>query len=826
MIAKNKPAKTSSTPQPSQPLKDQSVVKAAQEHYDNVFAKLGLYSPIDFCCHLPFRYENQYHAYSTQQALQHKGKTVLFLKIIGSQHTPKRARWIVQDMYDEVQTKYIPPEDCFNHAQMLAQGDLPKNFDKLPIYVDFFVGGRSLNMDQSYFFYGELKYMGQYLQMVHPFTLSYRREDELTPIYSSTAGLTQYMIRQMIHEQIAKDLTAFCRQSVFMAKGVMSNMLIHVLFKRLNIQKSMTYQQALDYSNTQDLQILLNSHLPHVVLKRLIHHCGDDIIDALYFLHNLPSHLSAAEYQLIQDKIHPTYDLVKIYEYLAYQVSLLKAHQLKKQYQLTPLKDTKAFSKLQTFIDQLPWQLTEGQKHAWQEILEDLQKPIPMQRLLQGDVGSGKTVIALLASLYVSAHDQQVVIMAPTEILAQQLAKKCQQFLAPFGLKIDVLVGSTKAKAKKQIKEDLANGQIDIIVGTHALIEDDVTFKQLGLIVIDEQHRFGVRQRLKLKQKYIAHELMMSATPIPRTLAMGLYAYLNLSTIHGLPANRLAIQTKVMSTNQRLSLIQRLKHLLLEKAQIYWVCPLIEEKSDEGQNISKMQTQSNQSDQSDYLDQSNRKVSEKKTLQNAQATYELLCQELSDIDNHDIDQSGIQDPSLKIKPRIALLHGKMKAADKNQIMNQFAAGEIDILVATTVIEVGVDVPNANVMIIEDATQFGLAQLHQLRGRVGRGSRESYCLLLYQTPIGALAKERLKVMQDTQDGFIIAQKDLELRGFGELLGQKQAGEISFRLFDFIRDGVFVPFIKELAEDILEKNYPIEEFVEFWLSKNIEIIQEQP
>ncbi|HNL92523.1 MAG TPA: ATP-dependent DNA helicase RecG, partial [Pseudomonadales bacterium] len=424
----------------------------------------------------------------------------------------------------------------------------------------------------------------------------------------------------------------------------------------------------------------------------------------------------------------------------------------------------------QQFLAQLPFALTAAQQRVTEEILQDLQKNEPMLRLVQGDVGSGKTVVAALACLQAAANGKQAALMAPTEILATQHFAQFTQWLEPLGVHCVLLTGSVKTKARREALEKLCDGTARIAIGTQALFQDDVQFQQLAVVITDEQHRFGVRQRLALQQKgeqrSIPHQLVMTATPIPRTLAMSAYADLDCSVIDERPPGRTPIQTVIIDNQRRDEIITRLRSACAEGKQAYWVCTLIEE--------------------SDALQ-----------CQAAEATALALQEAL---------------PQLNI----GLVHGRQKPAEKNAVMAVFKAGSMDILVATTVIEVGVDVPNASLMIIENPERLGLAQLHQLRGRVGRGSTASHCVLLYGTPLSQHAKQRLTVLRDSDDGFVIAEKDLALRGPGELLGTKQTGEINFRIANLARDAHWLPQVKQCAETLL-REYPahVAPLIQRWL-----------
>jgi ATP-dependent DNA helicase RecG len=408
----------------------------------------------------------------------------------------------------------------------------------------------------------------------------------------------------------------------------------------------------------------------------------------------------------------------------------------------------------------LPFTLTPAQLRAADEIAGDLARERPMHRLLQGDVGSGKTIVAALAMYLVAASGRQAALMVPTELLAEQHAATLAAWFAPRGLGIALLTGSLGSAARGNVLAAIASGEARIVVGTHALFQETVSFDRLALIVVDEQHRFGVEQRLALKQKggrdgRLPHQLTMTATPIPRTLAMTAYANLDCSVIDQLPAGRLPVQTIAMPRSRRPSLVERVAEHCRQGAQAYWVCPLILE--------------------SESIDA---------------AAAEALYAEL-----------GAALPEL----RLGLVHGRMRNDARDEVMRRFKAGSIDLLVATTVIEVGVDVPNASLMIVEGAERMGLAQLHQLRGRVGRGLRRSTCVLLYEPGLSRLARERIEVMRQTTDGFVIAEKDLELRGPGEVLGTRQTGLMELKVADLQQDADLLPLVVALS-DRLEAEYP--------------------
>ncbi|KEZ97339.1 ATP-dependent DNA helicase RecG, partial [Xanthomonas vasicola pv. vasculorum NCPPB 895] len=420
----------------------------------------------------------------------------------------------------------------------------------------------------------------------------------------------------------------------------------------------------------------------------------------------------------------------------------------------------------------LPFQLTGAQQRVFEQIARDLAQPSPMLRLVQGDVGSGKTVVAALAAMLAVEQGKQVALAAPTELLAEQHLNNLRGWLEPLGVRIVWLAGKVTGKARVAAMAEVASGQAQLVVGTHALMQEAVVFHDLALAIIDEQHRFGVHQRLALRDKGAAagsvpHQLVMTATPIPRTLAMSTYADLDVSAIDELPPGRTPVQTIVLSAERRPELVERIRVACAEGRQAYWVCTLIEESEEPEKGA-----------QGQYSGPPRIEA------QAAEVTFEALSAQLPGV-------------------RVALVHGRMKPAEKQKAMLDFKQGRSDLLVATTVIEVGVDVPNASLMIIENAERLGLAQLHQLRGRVGRGAAASSCVLLYQAPLSMMARQRLETMRQTNDGFVIAEKDLELRGPGELLGTRQTGLASFRIADLARDAGLLPRVQVLAERLLEE-----------------------
>jgi len=476
-----------------------------------------------------------------------------------------------------------------------------------------------------------------------------------------------------------------------------------------------------------------------------------DFEPAVKLLHYPPADVDE---HALGEKSHPAWERMKFDELLAQQLSLKRAQRARREKGAPHLRAVGALS--EAFLKGLPFALTGAQQRVVEEIRADLREGYPMQRLLQGDVGSGKTVVSALAAAQAIDSGYQAALMAPTEILAEQHFRKIAAWMEPLGVKVAWLTGSLKKKDKAASNELIESGEAHLVIGTHALIQDTVQFAKLGLVIVDEQHRFGVGQRLTLRNKgsdgLVPHQLMMSATPIPRTLAMTYYADLEVSVIDELPPGRSPIVTRAIDQLRRDEVIERVYAAALEGRQVYWVCPLIEE-------------------------------SEALQLQTATETYETLAESLPDL-------------------QVGLVHGRMKPAEKQEVMDAFTAGQVHVLVATTVIEVGVDVPNASLMVIEHAERFGLSQLHQLRGRVGRGSAASVCLLLYQSPLGQVAKQRLMTMRETTDGFEIARRDLEIRGPGEFLGARQSGQAMLRFADLELDQWLVDRARDVAQWLLE------------------------
>ncbi|MBK9675206.1 MAG: ATP-dependent DNA helicase RecG [Betaproteobacteria bacterium] len=524
--------------------------------------------------------------------------------------------------------------------------------------------------------------------------------EALTPVYPTTAGLGQETLRKVIARALASD------------------------------------------------PALTAESLPEdVVRRRHLWKFGD----AVRFLHAPPPRLNRLTQHALDQRTHPAWQRLKFDELVAQQLSL-KAHRRARAARHAPVL-TGNGELTGALLARIPFQLTRAQQRVWREISHDLKRAMPMQRLLQGDVGSGKTIVAALAALQAIESGRQVALMAPTEILAEQHYRKLAQWLDGSGVRVAWLAGGMGAKARRASMAAIASGEAAFAVGTHALFEEEVELPRLGLAIVDEQHRFGVAQRLKLRGKALgeAHQLMMSATPIPRTLAMTFYADLDVSVLDELPPGRTPVATRLVNNKRRPEIVERVRRGCAEGRQAYWVCPLIEE-------------------------------SEKLELQTAVALHQELTQALPELS-------------------VGLLHGRMKVDDKAAAMAAFAGGSTRVLVATTVIEVGVDVPNACLMVIEHAERFGLAQLHQLRGRVGRGAAESVCYLLFEEPLGDTAKARLKVIFGSNDGFEIARADLQIRGPGEFLGARQSGVPMLRFADLERDAALIEQARDAADDLL-------------------------
>ncbi|WP_406820395.1 ATP-dependent DNA helicase RecG [Pseudomonas sp. KnCO4] len=557
--------------------------------------------------------------------------------------------------------------------------------------------------------YGEARPGASGLEIYHP---EYRAlngdeppppvEQTLTPIYPSTEGLTQQRLRLL------------CQQSL-------------ALLGPRSLPDWLPAELARDYQLAP-------------------------LDDAIRYLHNPPADADLDE---LAEGQHWAQHRLAFEELLTHQLSQQRLRESLRSLRAPVLPKAR---RLQAqYLANLGFQPTGAQQRVANEIAYDLSQHEPMMRLVQGDVGAGKTVVAALAALQALEAGYQVALMAPTEILAEQHYITFKRWLEPLGIEVAWLAGKLKGKARASALEQIANGA-PMVVGTHALFQDEVRFKHLALAIIDEQHRFGVQQRLALRKKGVAgelcpHQLIMTATPIPRTLAMSAYADLDTSVLDELPPGRTPVNTVLVADSRRFEVVERVRAACAEGRQAYWVCTLIEE-------------------------------SEELTCQAAESTYEELGSALGEL-------------------RVGLIHGRMKPAEKAEVMAEFKAGNLQLLVATTVIEVGVDVPNASLMIIENPERLGLAQLHQLRGRVGRGSAVSHCVLLYHPPLSQIGRERLGIMRETNDGFIIAEKDLELRGPGEMLGTRQTGLLQFKVADLMRDADLLPAVRDAAQALLAR-----------------------
>ncbi|MEY3289091.1 MAG: hypothetical protein RLZZ419_1333 [Pseudomonadota bacterium] len=564
------------------------------------------------------------------------------------------------------------------------------------------------------------------LEMVHP---DYHiisnsevdvRETGLTPVYPLTEGLSQNILRKAV-----KHALTLC---------------------------------------ANEPQLLID-WIPQAILKNYHY---PSLAEAIQTLHAPDESMSI---EALQNGGVPALKRLAFEELLAHHLSLRVTRNKTKAWQAPVFENAADKTITEQFLNSLPFKLTGAQQRVIAEIEADYRRQHPMMRLVQGDVGSGKTIVSAYAALLAIIAGYQVAIMAPTELLAEQHKRNFSAWFESFQIKVVFLTGQVKGSARKALLQALADGSANIIIGTHALFQESVNFHRLGLVIIDEQHRFGVHQRLALREKgqqgnTRPHQLVMTATPIPRTLAMLQYSDLDISIIDELPPGRKPIVTSVIPAERRAEVIDRINSWVSKKRQVYWVCTLIEE--------------------SEILE-----------CEAAQKTAELLMQALPNV-------------------RVALIHGRMKSADKDAIMQAFKKHEVDLLVATTVIEVGVDVPNAGLMIIENPERLGLSQLHQLRGRVGRGEDNSYCLLMYQSPLSDTARQRLGILRDSNDGFVIAEKDLQLRGPGEVMGTRQTGAINFKIADLARDADLLDAIQQTGEKIFtEAPQAIQPLCDRWL-----------
>lgn len=677
-------------------------------------SRLGLDTPAALALHLPIRYEDETKIVNIAQAIVALATTAVQTQghVIRCevQFRPRRQLVVlIADETDELTLRFL--------------NFYPSQQKQMAVGMHLRVRG---DLRQGYF--------GP--EMVHP-TVKVCLPDaplskELTPIYSTIAGLGQATLRKAIEKGLKEPELKKFLEEIF-TPGVICQ-----------------------------IKYPFFSELP-------------SLEEAIRLLHHPDSHTNSAS---LLERTHPAWRRVQFEELLAQQISLQQAHMERKKRQ-APAFCRQKNSRKDAFLQILPFQLTQAQHRVWDEITADLEQAYPMNRLLQGDVGSGKTAIAALAACYAIENGYQVALMAPTEILAEQHYQKFLPWFTSLGISIVWLTGSLKVKEKRLAQEQIMRGEAQLAIGTHALIQEGITFANLGLAIIDEQHRFGVRQRLQLHAKkgtepVYAHQLMMSATPIPRTLAMTYYADLEVSVIDELPPGRKPVVTKLIKENRRSEVVVGVQQELAKGRQCYWVCPLIEE-------------------------------SEVLQLKTALETFETLSNTLAEYS-------------------VGLIHGKLKAEEKSSIMARFKDGQIQLLVSTTVIEVGVDVPNATLMVIEHAQRFGYAQIHQLRGRVGRGAEQSVCILLYSDALSTAAKERLQTLRNSSDGFEIAEKDLALRGPGELLGARQSGDTMLRFVDLKRDAWLIAAVKDLAHDLLQNEPQLaRKHLVRWLGSRTELLK---
>ena len=680
----------------------------------NTPQKMGLDSPMALALHLPSRYEDETELCTIEEGL-----------IQGRFHSVQTQGVVIRNqvLFRPRRQMLVTIEDDSATLQLRFLNFYPSQQKQMAVGAHIRVRG-------------EVREGFQGPEIVHPTVRAVTPDTplptSLTPVYPASAGVSQAAIRKAV-TQALRDPSLHESLAEFLPQKLMAELL-----------------PSNDWPNLQS---------------------------AITYLHQPPAD---ADTQALLERTHSAWRRVQFEELLAQQISLKRAHAIRQERHAPSFKQAEKAQSLEVgLLKALPFELTTAQTRVWDEIGHDLSKSFPMNRLLQGDVGSGKTVVAALAAARVIDHGYQAAVMAPTEILAEQHYLKMKEWFEPLGVQVAWLSGSLKAKEKRLAQEMIESGGAQLIIGTHALIQENVSFAKLGLAVIDEQHRFGVRQRLEIQQRVgsellYCHQLMMSATPIPRTLAMTYYADLDVSVIDELPPGRKPITTKVVKATRRDEVIGGLQSWLSKGLQAYWVCPLIEE-------------------------------SEALQLQTAVESFEQLTQALPEF-------------------KVGLVHGRLKSEEKAAVMAAFKVNEIQLLVATTVIEVGVDVPNAALMVIEHAERFGYAQIHQLRGRVGRGSADSVCILMYAEPLSLAAKERLQTLRETSDGFVIAERDLSLRGPGELLGAKQSGDAMLRFVDLQRDAWLIELAQQAAERLLADHADIvERHLERWLGSRAEFLK---
>jgi ATP-dependent DNA helicase RecG len=650
--------------------------------------KLGIRSNLDLVLHLPMRYEDETKLTPLKE-VRAGVPTLVEAEVVDSDVKYRPRRTLVVKLTDGERELWV------------------RFLNFYPSQVKQFAEGKRVRL------FGEVRpgFFGD--EMVHPRYKIVQKgaslPKSLTPIYPTTAGLSQSQLRELIEKAL----------------------------------DSLVLDDTLDDELREKLKLR-------------------PFRESVHFLHRPPPKVDAMS---LEERTHPAWRRLKFDELLAQQFAMRLAYRERRAKSAPQLPDQHTLTN--ALVKSLPFSLTRAQRHAHVVIAKDLAQPHPMRRLLQGDVGSGKTLVAALAALQAVENGWQAALMAPTEILAEQHYLKLTHWLEPLGVKVAWVAGSLKARAKKAALESIERGETQFAIGTHALFQEGVSFAKLGLAIVDEQHRFGVAQRLALSSKGgEPHQLMMSATPIPRTLSMSYYADLDVTVIDELPPGRTPVVTKLVAEERRDEVIKRIRDSCQDGAQAYWVCPLIEE-------------------------------SETLQLKTAIETFEMMKGTFPELS-------------------VGLVHGRMKPDEKAQAMADFKAKKIQLLVATTVIEVGVDVPNATLMVIEHAERMGLAQLHQLRGRVGRGKQESHAILLYYQPLSEAARTRLKVIYENNDGFEIARQDLLLRGPGEYLGARQSGAPLLRFADLEKDVDLIELARETAEDLINARSPsVMKHVDRWL-----------
>lgn len=680
-------------------------------------AKLNIHTLFDLLLHLPRDYEDRSHIVPI--SMLKVDKFALIQGVVADIKQPTRGRTKLEVLVSD-NTGMVTLRFFKTYASLLKQ----------------------LQMGNEVRLFGEIKRYQHRFELIHPEIQIVNPHTplpakNLTAVYPTTKGITQNKLRSLV---------------------------------KLAIKTMQNHPESLNHDAIITDLLQLPAIINLTQIKASTQSKNTDIalnfINALNTLHQ-PSTNEQADLLLTQ---HPAKARLKIEELVANQISLLtrkarlKANKAPRCVQTSELANQLKAS--------LPFKLTNAQQKVTQELIADITTSKPMVRLVQGDVGAGKTLVAAIAACHALDAGWQVALMAPTEILASQHFDSFTAWLAPLGINTVLLSGKLTAKQKKQCLEKIASNDVQLIIGTHALFQKKVDYAKLGLVIIDEQHRFGVQQRLAIRDKGVGipHQLVMTATPIPRTLAMSVYGDMDTSIIDELPPNRTPVTTLTVANTRKYEVIERIEKNCLEGKQAYWICPLVED-------------------------------SETSDTAAAQSTF-------AELEDH-----------LSIK--VGLVHGKMKADEKQTVMDAFKKGDISLLVATTVIEVGVDVPNASLMVIENAERLGLSQLHQLRGRVGRGTQKSYCVLMYKTPLSQTGTARLNILKSSSDGFLIAEEDLKIRGPGELIGKRQAGNIGFYVANLQEDQQLLPHAKKVAQNIIAQHPNIaNELMEKWLYKTNE------